>query len=174
MSEWPWPNEAEICGDGGGCGKSDPGSVAGVVGVAGVLGVFAPPTPPAGMSSLDCLPLCAEANEAASDLSTADPDSRSLSFPPLNVVVDTLGLSGPREAELGIFDFNELFKERDDPWVSDFEKEGYESRLGPSRSPVGVALLLPFSPLDGWFPMAITRPRLCLWRYRSVGGRRRG
>lgn len=87
--------------------------------------------------------------EAASDLS---PMVSAFSLAgEFKLAEDALGLSCDRGTDPGIFDFIELRNDLEEPWVSDFENDGYESRFGPS--PVGVLLLAPGSPFDGWLPM---------------------
>jgi len=144
----PAPTEAEVVGEGGGCG--DPSSDC-------VLPLVASPRlprlDPAGSGeSADALDVLDGDLPLAADFTLRASDCSSVAVSPLSPDEEPRGLSA--DFPPGILVRKALLKDRMLSLVSDLLNEGYESRLGPG--PVGVwepVLLLPS--LDGWLPIIV-------------------
>lgn len=139
----PCPTDADIVGDGGGCGepsfKSFDAGELGLGGTGEIWGRFA-------FDPLD-LALVADLVDAASE--------RSLPTEVSMLVIDARGLSDFSLDEPGILDLIDR-KEREDSLVSDLLKEGYDCKPSPRRSrEVEEASLGVFEPsLDCCWPIA--------------------
>lgn len=137
MSLWGFWTDADVVGDGGGCGSSSSSTLSLRESGSRDRAEF-----------LFDRPLVADFTLCASARSSAE-------VSPLSAEVEPRGLSA--DLPPGILVRKEFLKERMDSLVSVLLNEGYESNVGPG--PVGVCepdVLLPS--LDGWLPI-IARSR---------------